>query len=420
MKFIHAADLHVDSPLRGLERYEGAPHEQLRGATREAFERLVDAAIENEVDFVIIAGDLFDGKWRDMSTGLWTAGQLRRLADEEIKVFLLRGNHDAASQVRKAVSWPENVHEFSTIRPETIVDESLGVALHGQGFARQAVTDDLAAEYPDRVKGLFNIGVLHTSLTGDPNHDTYAATSQDVLVAKGYDYWALGHIHKREILRDDPVIAFSGNTQGRHVNEAGPKGCLLVEVGDEVSVRFLETSVLQWHRVEVALIADDMLDELYAKVEQGLAACHANASTGGSVDMFVAVRLTIRGACRAHEMLLGEGDWEEAQAEIRNRANGIEGNVWVEKIELRTAPPIDLDRLRQGADLMGELLRDVDRAAEDSEALARLAERLAPLGERAARELAAAGIDLGDPSQLQTWLRQAESLLVTNLVGTPR
>ena len=176
MKFIHAADLHIDSPLVGLCCYEGAPTERLREATRRALENLVALAIEETVAFVIIAGDLFDGPWRNMHTGLFTARQFRRLEDAEIGVYLVRGNHDAESQVRQKIKWPGNVHEFSVHRAETICLEGIAVALHGRGFAHPQVTDDPVPKYPSPVPGMFNIGVLHTNVDGSQGHDPYAPT----------------------------------------------------------------------------------------------------------------------------------------------------------------------------------------------------------------------------------------------------
>jgi DNA repair exonuclease SbcCD nuclease subunit len=168
VKFIHAADLHIDSPLKGLESYEGAPLARLQGATRVGFQHLVCLAQEQAVDFVIIAGDLFDGKWQDMHTGLWTAAQFRELERAGIRVFLLQGNHDAASRVPHAITWPSNVHVFSVERPETVILDELRVAVHGQGFAREKITSDLASGYPDAVPHHFNIGVQHTSTTRTP------------------------------------------------------------------------------------------------------------------------------------------------------------------------------------------------------------------------------------------------------------
>lgn len=142
--FLHAADVHLDSPLLGLERYEGAPVEYVRGAARRAFQNLVQLALDEEADFLLIAGDLYDGDWRDSNTGLFFASQAARLKEAGIGVYLIRGNHDAASQITCQLRLPENVFDFSTREPETKVDDDLGVAIHGQGFHTQAVLDDLS------------------------------------------------------------------------------------------------------------------------------------------------------------------------------------------------------------------------------------------------------------------------------------
>ena len=268
MKFIHTADLHIDSPLLGLQQYQGAPFQRLRQATRDAFENLVTLAIQQQVKLVIIAGDLFDGHWRDMQTGIWMAHQFRRLQQEHIDVYLLRGNHDAASRVRQCIRWPANVHEFPTDRPGSFVLDDVGIALHGQGFPQREVPQDLVCGYPAAVPGLLNVGVLHTSLTGDPNHDTYAPTSEDILVGCGYQYLALGHIHARRVVRDRPYIAFSGNCQGRHIREAGAKGCFLASVADgEIErVEFVATDTLRWQVAEVLVGESDSTDDVLERV----------------------------------------------------------------------------------------------------------------------------------------------------------
>ena len=149
-RFLHAADVHLDSPLVGLARYESAPVEVVRGATRRAFENLVGVAIDEEVAFVLLAGDLYDGDWKDYRTGLFFVGQMAKLRDARIPVFVVAGNHDAASQLTKNLRPPDNVHFFSTKKPETRLLEAFDVAIHGQGFASRAVTEDLAAAVPSR------------------------------------------------------------------------------------------------------------------------------------------------------------------------------------------------------------------------------------------------------------------------------
>jgi DNA repair protein SbcD/Mre11 len=415
MKFIHAADLHIDSPLVGLCCYEGAPAERLREATRRAFANLVDLAIAEEAAFVILAGDLFDGQWRNMETGLFTARQFRRLAEAQIEVYLVRGNHDAASQVRQAVTWPDNVHEFSVRRAETFRLDGFGVALHGRGFAQAEVADDPVPEYPAPVKGMFNIGVLHTNVGGSEEHPRYAPTTREALEAKGYDYWALGHIHQRYVIVEHPHIAYSGNTQGRHVRETGAKGCLLitVEEGQLAGVEFRATDVVRWHWPEIVLADNDGLPELYAAVRERLERCRAE-----SEGRFAAVRLSIAGRCAAHHALLDGAARAEAIAEIRNQANELDEEVWVEEIRFDTSPAVDVAQLRAGGDLLGELLRQIDRVAGNPDDLLALGkDRLAAIEQSRPGLMEQAGIELRNPENLGRWLRQAEGILVGHLLA---
>jgi DNA repair exonuclease SbcCD nuclease subunit len=255
-RFIHAADPHLDSPLRGLEAHEGAPVETLRGATRKAFENLVNLAIDEAVNFVVIAGDLYDGDWKDYSTGLFFRGQMVKLQAKGIPVYLIAGNHDAASVISKKLTLPENVHVFSTRTAETMEVPGLAAVIHGRGFPHRAVPENLAVDYPAAVPGKFNLGLLHTSLTGRPDHDTYAPCSEQDLRNKGYAYWALGHIHQPEVISEDPWIVFAGNCQGRHARETGPRGCRLVTVKDSLEVASAEwrdLDVVRWQSVEVPL-----------------------------------------------------------------------------------------------------------------------------------------------------------------------
>ena len=265
--FLHAADIHLDSPLRGLSRYGDLPVDEVRSATRAAFDRLIETALERAVDFVVLAGDLYDGDWRDMGTGLYVSAAMGRLGRAGIPVFLLAGNHDAASVITKALPPLENVHIFSTRKSTTHFIEHLNVALHGHSFADREVPENLAADYPDPVPALFNIGLLHTSLGGYAEHPTYAPCSTQELVAKGYDYWALGHVHDHTVLHRDPYVVFPGNLQGRNIREQGKKGAVLVEVEDRhvTSLTHLALDVVRWARVEVDASDAVELDDLHGR-----------------------------------------------------------------------------------------------------------------------------------------------------------
>ena len=411
-RFIHCADLHIDSPLRGLQAYEGAPVDRLRRATRDAFQNLITLAIDEAVAFVLIAGDLFDGRWPDMSTGLWTARQFRRLAEKNIRVFMIRGNHDAMNEVGQRMQWPDTVHELSCDSPETVVLDDFNTAIHGQGFANQKVPDDIAAGYPDARTGLINIGLLHTSLTGDPQHDPYAPTSEDTLKLKGYDYWALGHIHLRRTINEDPWIGYCGNSQGRHIHERGAKGCLLVTVQDNriLPPQFRSTDVLRWFEADITVTERNDVDELYDQVRERLNELRSDAE-----GRFCAVRIVVTGACAAHATLVTRSGQEEVIAGIRNIAAEFD-DVWVEKIKLRTSAPVDVERLRRGSDLMGDLLRGFDDVIDGTDAeVLEFAEALGTLRTKAGHDLQQADINLDDPERVREWLRQAESILVSML-----
>jgi len=370
MRFIHCADLHLDSPLRGLERYDGAPAQEMREATRRAFTNVVDLAIDREVDFVLIAGDIFDGDWQDFNTGLFFANQLRRLADANIRAFIVRGNHDALSKISKAVTLPKNTHVFRAGKPDTIVDETLGVAIHGQSFATGVVTDDLASQYPEPRRGTLNIGLLHTALAGREGHETYAPTTAERLIDKGYDYWALGHVHNREVVREAPWIVFPGNTQGRHARELGTKGCMLVEGSAEegiVSVEFVATDVARWQHLEVDATDMASVDDLQETVQQSVRAAVTKAG-----DRLLALRLTVSGRTALHSRLLGnpEAFRAHACAWINEASNGT---AWLEKARCRVAAPLDLAALAGRDDPFGWLVRKLDDLATNPAELDRIA-----------------------------------------------
>jgi len=335
-KFLHAADVHLDSPQLGLDRYEGAPVVECRGATRRALENLVRLAVEERVAFVLIVGDLYDGDWHDYNTGLFLGLQLGRLRDAGIPVVMIRGNHDASSLMTKDLRLPPNARVLSPDRPETHVIDGAGVAIHGQSFADRAVRVNLAKTYPQRTGGLFNVGILHTSVNGREGHETYAPCSLDDMRRLGYDYWALGHVHRRETLHDcGPVIAFPGNVQGRSVREPGAKGCLLVTV-DDAGVATCETrwlDVVRWKtcRVDATGAADG--EELLDRFQADLAGLVAE-----SEGRLLALRVEVQGACRAHDGLAA--DWPRWTNEVRQvalQAGG--GRVWVEKVVAKTGPP---------------------------------------------------------------------------------
>lgn len=404
MKFIHAADVHLDSPLMGLPFYEGAPVAEVRGATRRAFENLVDLAAAERVDFVLLAGDLYDGDWKDYNTGLFLSRQMARLRDEGIRVFVIAGNHDAASQITRHLRMPENVKIFSVRSPETIVIKGSDIAIHGQGYASRAVTDDLAAGYPDALPHHFNIGLLHTSLDGREGHETYAPTSVAGLLAKGYDYWALGHVHAQEIVKEDPWVVFSGNTQGRHIRETGPKGCMLVEVRDGrvARVKRHELDVMRWAVAVVdaggAGSGDDAIEA---------ASRHLKRILQENRGLPLAVRVEVVGVTKAHRELLSNPErWKN---ELRAVATDIsDGGMWLEKIRFSTREE-NAGAPGQASAALLELMKSVDELSKDADLVQAAIEELSDLREKLPHELREGeeAILLEDPATLT---RAAESV----------
>jgi DNA repair exonuclease SbcCD nuclease subunit len=362
VKLVHAADLHVDSPMRGLERYEGAPVERMRSATRGAVEQLVALCLNEEVDVLLLAGDVFDGDWKDYATGLFFARQMADLREAGVRVVSIRGNHDAASQIRKQLSLPDNVRELATRRPETVVFDDLGLAVHGQGFARRAVTDDLAGGYPAPVDGMLNVGLLHTCLTGREGHEPYAPCRLETLVDRGYDYWALGHVHQQEILHERPWVAFSGNLQGRHARETGPKGALLV-VADGGRVTAVEPRVLdvaRWCALTVDVSEATAGYDAVDRVREALAAAWAAAE-----ERPLAVRITLTGSSTAHDALVREPDrWDAAVRAVAQE----EGEIWVERLRVRTTREVRLEEVAGGDDAVGHVARRLVELGADPQA----------------------------------------------------
>lgn len=372
MKFIHAADLHLDSPLLGLTRYEGVPLECIQNPTRRALANMVDLACDESVDFIVLAGDLYDGDWKDYNTGLFFNQQMSRLREAEIDVFMVRGNHDAMNSMTRQLRLPDNVVEFSEKTPETRVLEHLGVALHGQSFPTTAVTDDLSANYPKAMTGFFNIGVLHTSVNGREGHASYAPCSVNSLLQHDYDYWALGHVHNREILHRDPWVVFSGNLQGRHARETGAKGCTIVNVEDgAIHLDHREVDVMRWETCQIDISQYEFLDEVIDQTADAVtnALCQVE-------DKPLALRFELQGAGILHHEL--HAKLEGWSNQVRAAATDLSsGQVWVEKIKLHTRTLQQEHEHHDSA--LATLTQLLQELPNDEHALHQLAQHLQPL-----------------------------------------
>jgi DNA repair exonuclease SbcCD nuclease subunit len=411
MRFIHAADIHLDSPLRGLEAYPGAPAERLRIATRQAFDRVVDLCLEERVDFLIVAGDMFDTELKDFHAALAAAAQLRRLDHAQIPVYLILGNHDSREEMTRHVPWPANVTLFDHKRPQSVRHPTLPVALHGMSYPKREVTENLVPGYPAPVAGCFNIGLLHTNAGGNSQHAAYAPCAVEELVAKGYDYWALGHVHEFAILHERPHVVYSGNTQGRHARETGPKGCLLVTVdergGELRDVEFRETDLVRWFRETISLQPEDDADALLDATRN-----HLRELVAAADGRLAAVRLEFTGRCAVHDQLAKDAARQQLVTNVRALASDFGDSVWIEKIKFRTQSPLDLEALRERHDLIGLLLRDIGSLVRNTQPLLDISETK----DLAAKVDGEEAFHLDDPVRHVAWLRDAEALLLSHLV----
>lgn len=407
MRLVHAADLHLDSPLRGLSRLGDSDlAATLRSATRRACENLVDAVVDHRADALLLAGDVYDGDWKDYATGAFFVRQLSRLHDEGIPVFLLNGNHDAESEITRSLRLPPNTHRLSVEAPETVVLDDLGLAVHGQGFARRAVLENLVPGYPDRVPGLVNVGMLHTSVQGDDRHDTYAPCRPEDLSGCGYEYFALGHVHEQRTVCDGPhPAAFSGNLQGRHPQERGPKGALLVDTAPErgASLTPLVLDVARWELVEVDITgladAEEAFDAVAAALRERCVAAAPRA---------VVAQVTLSGAGPA---ATGLTDTERVRTELELAAEG--SGAVLEKVRNRTRPAAEA--LTVDPELTAAVSAAAADLAGDPDRIQQLA---APLEREVGRRLREAGLlDLRDDERLAALARQAEQQLLARMAG---
>ena len=377
--FIHAADIHLDSPLAGLTARNPEFSALVRGATRRAFANVVDLAIAEGAAFVIIAGDLYDGAWKDQSTGQYAIAQLARLTRAGIRAFIAFGNHDAESRVSRHLTTPPGVHRFDNRRCDTVLLEDVGVAIHGRSYREAATTEDLSATYAAPRPGLLNIAVLHTALEGAAGHASYAPCVLGELRARGHDYWALGHVHERSVRWEHPFVVYPGNTQGRHARETGAKGAMVVKVreGAIASVEHRACDDVRWLRADLDAEAAADMPELL----QGVGAALRDALRGADGHP-AAARLTIRARGALGRKLAADPDWFEA--ETRAQAAALSESLWIEKIRIEQVDD------GFGGGLPPELALLLAQAAADADCLRAVRAAVGPLLDKLPPEI-------GDP-----------------------
>jgi len=416
MKFLHASDIHLDSPLRGLRARAGEKADEIATAPRAAFVKLIEFAIDQKVDLLLLAGDNWDGGHTDYGSLLFFMGQMSRLGRAGIRAVMIQGNHDAENQLK--IKGTDNLTILSSHKPKTVKFEDLGVAIHGQSYPQRDVQENLAANYPAPIAGLINIGLLHTAVAGySGTHHSYAPCSVQDLRDRGYDYWALGHIHARTQISDNPWIIYPGNLQARFLGEAGEKGATLVTIEDGriTEVAHVHLDVVRWMRISVDVSSCDSQDEIAVTLQRGLR--EAVNSVGGRT---VAARIYLEGQTRMHQSLkLNASEWIAAEVE---RARLDIDNLWIEQIIIDTKQRPDSRANSDSgaiAEIEGAVAHILDNAQEKlafKTQISEVASKLAP----SLAEMIMRGPDdepLDEDAVLESVLSDAKDILLARITG---
>ena len=361
VRFVHAADLHLGAPLKRLDVSDAGVRVQLVGATAAALDAIVDVCVERRVDFLALAGDIYHDDTPSLADRARFQKAMRRLDDAGVPVFLVRGNHDAGDAVRLDLDLPGNVRVFSADsveRVEVTADGEVIAAVYGISYRQRAERRNLVSLFERTGDEPVAVGIVHTSVAGVEDQADYAPCSPDDLRAARMDYWALGHIHRAEILLDGyPMATYAGSPQGLTPNETGSHGCRYVEIdAGTCSQEFVACAAFEWARVEVDVASCAGLDDVRRTVADSLA---TQATTCPIV-----VRVALTGSSLAHRELARTST--EALTEVlRDDLASLAGVAWIDRVEDRTTRTVDAASLASEEGLVGDVVRSADAAAAD-------------------------------------------------------
>ena len=375
-RFVHTADIHLDSPLRSLALRDPDLAELIGNASRQALTNIVDLCLDEQVDALLLAGDLYDGDQTSMKTARFLATQVRKLHEAGIRVFIIRGNHDALSKITRELVYPEETVKVFNGKAEAIhIDrpsDEIPVVIHGLSFTEPQAPESLIHKYKPPVEGAVNIAMMHTSLDGTPGHDPYAPCKMSDLQAAGFQYWALGHIHKRSVTEEVCTVVMPGTPQGRDINEAGMKSVSLVTISDDGSIRIEErtTNIVQFERVSVDATGIDDWDNMVSALGRELRRVRNRASAE-----HIIVRLRVIGKTSLAWRIRRDSDLLKTEADEHAATVGY---CWVEKlvIDCHTADIASEDRSDPVAELRQLITSDVAQSESYRQEATRITEEL--------------------------------------------
>ena len=414
--FIHTADLHLDSPFIGIFEINQELRESLVNATFEAYDTIIDLCIEKEVDFLLIAGDVYDSANKSLYAQLKFIKGLDRLSNAGIQTIIAHGNHDPLNGWSATLNWPEDVHIMSGDTIDSIQlekDETDIVTIFGTSYPAQHIWTNLAQKFPKRENNeVFTIGLLHCMVGLSTEHDPYAACTMQDLKDLDYDYWALGHIHVPSVINEtNPVVVYSGNPQGRHIKEAGPRGCYLVTVDtkNEISKEFIETDTIRWYVEDISIEGMESEEDLILQIRECI-----DTILDGADGRSVICRFILTGRGPLHRTLTKEGIIDDILQYLREEENLGSQFVWVERLVNNTSMPIERSVLLERKDFVGDIVRIVDDICQDEESLESLKTSLEPLFKSAKGRKVIKDID---KEELMGLVLRAEGLLLDNIMS---
>lgn len=415
LRFVHAADLHLDSPFIGLSA-NASPRisKMLRDATFAAYDNIINLCIEEKVDALLVAGDIYDGADRSLRAQQKFVAGLNRLDAAGIRSFICHGNHDPLSGWEAGLTLPPGCHRFGaevTSVPFDPADPSRGM-VYGYSYPRQSVKDNIARQFKRDQPSGAAIGLLHCNLDGNTAHEPYAPCTTEDLVASDMDYWALGHVHTRRVVHpQSPAIVYPGNPQGRHPKETAARGVYLVSIDDanRVTTEFRAVDVVRWAQISVPIDAIDGLEELISRIENAVA--QALEEAGGCHLVY---RLELTGRGDLHTELQRGAILDDILSQLRE-SNGSPF-TWCARLEDNTSAAFDRDAALRAGDFLSEVLAVADVATiagGDGDGLSE--ELTAFYGSLRTRQILKGGPPVGDA--YRRLLAEAESLCIDQLLG---
>ncbi len=417
-RFIHTADLHLDSPFKGISEINEEISSELTEATFKAFNKIIDFGIEKQIDFLLIAGDIYDGTDRSLRAQLRFRDGLKRLSDAGIKAYIVHGNHDPLDGWSASLDWPKNVHIFKEKSVEKVSVEKDGeeiAQIYGISFHNREIKTNLTNKYPNisqSKKTLFSIGMLHCNVGTNTGHEPYAPCTLQDLITQNFDYWALGHVHKKAILNEDnPLVIYPGNHQGLHPKESGARGCFLVNVDEngEPTAEFIAVDSIRWFAEELSIDTLHTEQELISKIHDYVEKIRKEAKERPSICRII---LTGRGAL--HSSIARKGVLDDILKDIRENEEGEKQFVWIESIGDNTNPEIDRKSLLERKDFIGDLVKLFEEFSHDENKIAELKEFLEPLfTSPSGRKL----LESIDDEHFRYLIKRTEALCLDQLMG---